>query len=66
MKNFFIADTHFGDGNILIYENRPFKNVEEMDNSIIDNWNNVVSQNDRVFLVGNFSFYGMEKNKEIC
>ncbi|MDE6796516.1 MAG: metallophosphoesterase [Ruminococcus sp.] len=66
MKIFFIADTHFGDGNILIYENRPFNSVEEMDNTIINNWNNIVSENDKVFLVGDFSFYDMEKNKEIC
>ena len=44
MKVFFIADTHFGDSNILRYENRPFSDVEQMDSTLIKNWNNTVSK----------------------
>ena len=47
-KSFFIADTHFGHSEIMNYENRPFSSVEEMDNTIISNWNSVVSDNDKV------------------
>ena len=35
-KDFFIADTHFGGENIRRYENRPFENVAEMDEKLID------------------------------
>ena len=66
MKVFFIADTHFGDGNIIVYENRPFGNTEEMDRVIMENWNNTVSENDMVFVVGDFSFHDTEKTSEIC
>lgn len=52
MKDFFIADTHFGDKTILAYENRPFSCVEEMDAALIENWNRVVSEDDRVYLLG--------------
>lgn len=66
MKIFFIADTHFGDSNILRYENRPFSCAEEMDNSFIKNWNDIVSAEDKVFVAGDFSAYGFEKSREIC
>lgn len=52
MSVFFIADTHFGDDDIRRYENRPFKDTDEMDRVIADNWNRVVSEEDEVFLLG--------------
>ncbi len=60
MKVFFIADTHFGDSNIIRYENRPFSDIQEMDSILIKNWNKTVSRNDRVFLAGDFSEYGFD------
>ena len=41
-KVFFIADTHFGSEKIFHYENRPFVSVEEMNEIIVDNWNNTI------------------------
>ena len=35
--DFFIADTHFGDDNIIKYYHRPFKDSEEMDDVIFTN-----------------------------
>jgi calcineurin-like phosphoesterase family protein len=55
-KIFFTADTHFGHGEIINFENRPFKNVEEMDEILIQNWNNTVSENDKIFILGDFAF----------
>ena len=65
-KTFFIADTHFGHDAIISYENRPFKSVDEMTNTLIDNWNNVVCDEDIVFLLGDFSEYEKEMNISIC
>ena len=53
-KVFFIADTHFGSEKIFRYENRPFDSVSEMDESIVDNWNNTVSENDIVWFLWDF------------
>ena len=59
-RTFFIADTHFGEDNIRRYENRPFESVEEMDVSLIENWNSVVSSDDEVYMLGDF---GAEKKE---
>lgn len=50
--NFFISDLHIGDENILTYEHRPFKSLDEMRKTIIDNWNTVVRNTDTVYLLG--------------
>lgn len=57
MADFLIADTHFGDSRIIRLENRPFKSAEEMDKSLIKNWNTVVNGMDTVFTVGDFTAY---------
>lgn len=62
-RDFFIADTHFGGENIRRYENRPFGNATEMDERLIENWNNAVTEVDTVYVLGDFSDY-MEAGKE--
>lgn len=59
-KTFFIGDTHFGDENILRFENRPFRNVDNMDLTLIDNWNNRISKDDEIYIVGDFGAVGYE------
>ena len=58
LMNFYIADTHFYDRKCLTYDNRPFLGVSDMNDTIIRNWNSVVSDNDTVYVIGDFS-YGM-------
>lgn len=53
-KIYFIADTHFGDLNIINYENRPFIDLKDMELTLIERWNSVVTNEDKVFIVGDF------------
>lgn len=54
----FISDTHFGHEAILGFKRndgtplRPFKSVEEMDGTLIHNWNSVVKTQDKIYHLG--------------
>ena len=65
MEQWLISDTHFGHKKIILYESRPFSTIEEMDNTIIKNWNEAINKKDKVFLLGDFCFYGREKVEKL-
>ena len=48
----FIADLHFGHKDVIAFDNRPFRNVEEMEEEMIRRWNAKVSKKDHVFVIG--------------
>lgn len=54
----FSSDLHLNHSKIIEYCNRPFSNVEEMNKTIIDNWNKVVSPEDVVFCLGDIALGG--------
>lgn len=56
MRNtWFISDTHFGHENIIYYAGRPFECADDMDDTLIDNWNAVVKPQDLVYHLGDFA-----------
>jgi calcineurin-like phosphoesterase family protein len=58
LKDFYItSDTWFGRPQILQIANRlQFKNIEDMNNQLIKNWNKKVKKSDPVFHLGNFAW----------
>lgn len=64
-KVFFTSDTHFGHSNIIKYCNRPFKDKDEMNETLISNWNKVVPEDGIVIHCGDFAFTGGDKIKQI-
>jgi calcineurin-like phosphoesterase family protein len=56
MSIFFSSDFHLGHSNIIKYCKRPFKDVLEMNNTIINNFNTKLNINDILFHLGDFSF----------
>lgn len=62
MINYFtISDTHFGHDNVIKYSNRPFKDVEEMNERLVELWNKTVSNDDYVIFLGDFAL-GQKEN----
>lgn len=56
-KVFFISDMHFNHTNIIKYCNRPFSDVHEMNETIINNWNNRVSEKDIIYVLGDVGLF---------
>ncbi|WP_409967511.1 hydrolase [Bengtsoniella intestinalis] len=56
---YFTSDLHFHHDNIIKMTGRPFQNVEEMNASLIHNWNCVVGQEDEVYILGDFTLKGI-------
>lgn len=56
MSVYVTSDQHFNHNNILTFEpkSRPFKTVDEMNETLIDNWNSVVQSDDTVWQLGDF------------
>lgn len=62
---YFTADTHFYHGNVIEYEGRPFQSVEEMNQTLIQNWNAKVSDNDDIYILGDFTLKGPSLANEL-
>lgn len=52
----FTSDCHFSHANVIKYDKRPFTSAQEMDETLIENWNAEVKANDVVFYLGDLSF----------
>lgn len=57
---YFTSDTHFFHSNIIKYCNRPFQDIDCMNEALIDNWNLVVGPKEEVYHLGDFSFGNAE------
>lgn len=51
-KIFFTSDLHINHYNLIVKVRSQFKNCEEHSNTIIKNWNSVVSNEDLVYIIG--------------
>lgn len=65
MRVFVISDTHFYHKNVIRYCNRPYCTVEEMNWSLINNWNQFINYDDIVIFCGDFCFCRTAEKKEV-
>jgi calcineurin-like phosphoesterase family protein len=50
----YIADLHLGHANIIKFDQRPFFNIKDMEETIVSNWNSVVKRGDVTYILGDF------------
>lgn len=64
---FFTSDNHFGHKNIFKFcrETRHGQDANEMNELMIEKWNNTVGLHDRVYCLGDFSFMRSDKTEEV-
>ena len=53
---YFTSDQHFGHFNIIRLSRRPFKTIEEMDETMVERWNAKVKDDDTVYVLGDLFF----------
>ena len=64
-KVFFTSDLHFGHTNIIRFCGRPYTDVKEMNQALIDNWNKAVPEDGIVFVLGDIGFCSVQVLKNI-
>lgn len=66
LTTYFASDLHFGHENIRTWESENrgrYDSVEEMDADMINQWNEMISEDDTVYYLGDFAF--KSKKQEI-
>ena len=61
MTVFFTSDTHFGHANIIKFCNRPFRDIDHMDEELIRRWNATVTPDDTVYHLGDVALGSRER-----
>lgn len=64
-EHFFTSDLHFFHHNIIKFCGRPYADVDHMNFSLIKNWNEVVGEEDVVWVLGDVSFGKPEETLEV-
>jgi len=55
-RKWFTADLHFNHTNVLELQPRQWKNINDMNNALIERWNSRVHAGDIVYVLGDFAF----------
>lgn len=64
---FITSDLHFWHKGVLGFcpDTRPYENVEDMNQSLIEHWNSKIGKDDVVFSLGDFCFKAKQATQEI-
>ncbi len=53
--DWFTSDLHFGHKNVIEFCHRPFSSLEDMNETLIKNWNHSVSKSETIVVVGDLA-----------
>jgi calcineurin-like phosphoesterase family protein len=62
--NYFCSDQHLFHKNIIKYCNRPFDSVDHMNEEILRRWNEKITPDDTVYVIGDFALGKQDKATE--
>jgi calcineurin-like phosphoesterase family protein len=65
MTKFFSSDPHFGHVRIIDLCERPFGSVDEMNQTILDNYNRACGRNDELWILGDVVMGSFAENLEL-
>lgn len=54
--NLFTADLHLGHRNSILFDHRPFSDIDEMDEFLVAMWNARVAPDDDIWMLGDFCY----------
>ena len=60
---YYIADMHFGHTNVLRFDNRPFSDTAQMDDTLIQNWNERVADDDTIYIPVSYTHLDVYKRQ---
>ena len=61
---YFTSDLHLGHNKSFVYEARGFPSIGEHDETIIQNWNNIITEEDDVYILGDLMLNDNEHGLE--
>lgn len=61
----FTSDTHFNHANVIQYSERPFSDLEDMTEQLVDNWNSLIQPGDSVYHLGDFALSWGKKHEKL-
>lgn len=61
MTTHFTSDTHFYHETVIGYSDRPWRNAAEMNEGLIERWNNAVAPGDTVYHLGDIALASVDQ-----
>ena len=62
MANFYTSDLHLcSKANMIKYDSRPFSTLKGMQDTMIENWNNTITNGDTVYILGDIDKRGYKE-----